>query len=183
MDVFIVIDIQQAYFKDRVQHNVDNALERINSVSNYFQRQQKPVFFIQHDGDGINTAAPHTDGWQLYTALQVADSDIVVRKILNDAFAYTTLHEQLKKCDASRLVISGWATDFCVDSTIRSAVNLGYDLVILSDCHMVTDRPSLSAQQVIDYHNWLWGNLIAPKSSITLSTAAEYLSLSAAKSL
>ncbi len=48
----------------------------------------------------------------------------------NDAFCETKLNENIGEFGADQLTISGWATDLCVDSTIRSAVGLGYNVGI-----------------------------------------------------
>ena len=72
----------------------------------------------------------------------------------------------IEKMSVSRVVVSGWATDFCVDTTIRSAVSKGHNVVAISDCHTCSDRPHLKAQQVITHHNWVWSNLISIGNTI-----------------
>jgi nicotinamidase-related amidase len=46
-------------------------------------------------------------------------------------------------------------------STVRSAAALGYPVVVVSDCHTVSDRPHMDAEKVIEHHHWVWRNLIA----------------------
>ncbi|BBM04264.1 cysteine hydrolase family protein [Microbulbifer sp. GL-2] len=65
---------------------------------------------------------PGSPGWALLGSLLKDDSDFIIRKTLNDAFSKTDLDLCLRNLGVERLIISGWATDFCVDSTIRSAV-------------------------------------------------------------
>ena len=175
MDDLLVIDMQQAYFKDRLQHDVENIIKRINQVITHFRNIQSPIVFIQHDGDGKETAAPHTEGWEVYSGLSQHSSDIKVRKTLNDAFAKSNLDTFLKKHSINRLIMCGWATDFCVDATIRSAVSRGYDVTVLEDCHTLTDRPHLKAQMVIKHHNWVWRNMITDNHSIQVMPAQAYI--------
>ena len=63
----------------------------------------------------------------------------------------------------SELVIVGCATDFCVDTTVRSAAARGYQVIVPSDGHTTRDRPHLSAQQVIAHHNYMWADLLLPR--------------------
>ena len=49
----------------------------------------------------------------------------MVAKTLNDPFQDTPLSEILGNLGTERLLITGWATDFCVDATVRRAVALG----------------------------------------------------------
>ena len=71
----------------------------------------------------------------------------------------------------TRLLIAGWATDLCVDATVRSAAALGYEVVVIADCHTVSDRPHLGAERVIEHHHWVWANLLAPRP-VTIARAA-----------
>jgi nicotinamidase-related amidase len=52
--------------------------------------------------------------------------DRIVSKTLNDAFFRTSLQSDLAKLRADRLLVAGWATDLCVDATVRSAAALGF---------------------------------------------------------
>ncbi len=175
MDALLVVDMQQAYFEDGLQHDVDNIVDRINHLKDYVRQNNNKVVFIQHDGDGKETAAPHTPGWEIFSGLELKDSDLKVRKTLNDAFANSDLNSTLEQHRIQRLIICGWATDFCVDSTVRSAISQGFDVIVISDCHTLVDRPHLSADRIIEHHNWLWANLITANNTIKVIKAQEFL--------
>lgn len=83
-------------------------------------------------------------------------------KTLNDAFFATSLHAELSALRPERVLVTGWATDLCVDASVRSAAALGYEVVVVGDGHTVSDRPHLDAEGVIRHHHWVWTNLIAP---------------------
>jgi ureidoacrylate peracid hydrolase len=51
-----------------------------------------------------------------------------------DAFHNTDLEAILKGLKCDTLIITGIATNFCVETTVRSAMNRGYNVVVLSDC-------------------------------------------------
>jgi nicotinamidase-related amidase len=71
-----------------------------------------------------------------------------------------------------RLLITGWATDLCVDSTVRSAVANHHHVVVVADGHTVSDRPHLDAASVIRHHHWVWSNLITQRS-VRIARASE----------
>ena len=107
-------------------------------------------------------------------------TDIVVSKTLNDAFAATELQAVLQKLGADRVVVCGWATDFCVDATVRSAVSNDHHVVVVGDGHTLANRPHLAAPAVIRHHNWIWSNLLTNRS-IRVASAAELLAESGAR--
>lgn len=51
-----------------------------------------------------------------------------------NAFHSTALQAELEKRGITQVVLAGVVTSLCIDSTARSAFELGYDVTILSDC-------------------------------------------------
>ncbi len=69
-----------------------------------------------------------------------ADHDIVVSKDVNSGFVGTSLDVDLRRQGISRLVIAGFFTNFCVETTTRMAGNLGFDTYLVHDGCATTNR-------------------------------------------
>jgi len=82
-------------------------------------------------------------------SLDVEAGDEIVRKSSCDSF----LHTRLDALEPARLIVTGSATDFCVDITIRSALGRGWPTVVPADGHTTRDRPHLDAPAIIAHHN------------------------------
>lgn len=67
------------------------------------------------------------------------------------------------------VIVTGCATDFCVDTTVRSALAHRYKTIVPEDGHTTFDRPHLSAEKVIEHHNLIWANFISPVGPARLS--------------
>lgn len=172
MDVLLVIDMQEGLLKGDPKRDLAGVVERINRLARRVRASAGAVVFVQHAGPAGDDFEPGSPGWKLLSALDVEPGDRSVAKTLNDAFFETSLGDDLTALRADRLLISGWATDFCVDATVRSAVALGFEVVIVADGHTLGDRPHLPADRVIEHHHWVWRNLIAPRP-VTIQSAAE----------
>lgn len=170
-DVLVVIDLQEAAIRDGQQHDLDGVLTRINHLSAVVRATGGVVVFVQHDGAPGDAWEPHTAGWAISTRLHRAPSDRVVRKRTNDAFFRTELDATLRELLPDRVLLCGWATDFCVDSSVRAAVVRGYQVVVAADAHTCDHRSHLAAATIIDHHNHTWPALIAPGSIDVQSTA------------
>jgi nicotinamidase-related amidase len=166
MDVLLIIDMQDASFYESDTFDSDGVISRINQLSEYLRANEGRVIFIQHDGTAEEGLSPNTSGWEILSALTRTDSDIIIRKTTNDAFYNTELHDILAGINPEKLIISGWATDFCVDTTVRSSVSHNYNVVVASDCHTLSNRAHLKAERVIEHHNWVWRNLITPAKAV-----------------
>ena len=167
MDVLLIIDMQEAMILGSPKHDLSGVVERINRLAERVRNRGGQVVFIQHDGPPGDDFAPSSPGWKILDALHQGPTDRVIRKTLNDAFHATSLESYLNDVGAERILVSGWATDLCVDTTVRSAVSLGFKVVAVSDCHTVSDRPHMGADRVIEHHHWVWSNLISPNPVIT----------------
>jgi nicotinamidase-related amidase len=174
LDALLVIDMQAGLLDGSPKHDLASVIERINQLAATVRTRAGNVIWIQHCGPAGTPFAPGEPGWQFLPELQRDAADVVMPKTLNDAFAGTGLQAKLQQLAPSRVLIAGWATDFCVDATLRSAVAHGYDVVAVSDAQTLADRPHLDAPGVIRHHTWVWANLIAP-GSIRIATAAELL--------
>ncbi|PTY36953.1 hypothetical protein BGP77_06620 [Saccharospirillum sp. MSK14-1] len=175
MNVLIVIDLQEGSFRQGDKYDVNGVMVRINQLSAFIRKQGGQIIFIQHDGEEEDGLLPGSDGWQLHSQLTVTDADLKVRKTQNDGFNKTELDARLQELGATNLVICGWATDFCVDTTVRSAVSRGFNVFIPSDGHTVSNRPHLSAEQVIEHHNWVWAGLIPANNPVVVMPTNELL--------
>ena len=162
MDVLLVVDMQEGLLRGAPKHDLLAVVERINRLAVRVRRSGGAVFFVQHAGSAGDDFEPLTPGWHLLATIKTEPCDRIVSKTLNDAFFKTSLQSDLADLGANRLLVAGWATDLCVDATIRSAAALGFKVVAVADCHTVSDRPHLRAGRVIDHHHWVWANLLAP---------------------
>ncbi|EPJ46169.1 MAG: hypothetical protein OFPI_34800 [Osedax symbiont Rs2] len=161
MDVLLVVDMQQGPISNSDKYDAAGVVERINLLSQQVRNNGGKVIFIQHDGTAEEQLSAHSDGWQILKALRQSDQDSTVRKTTNDAFHNTQLSLMLSRIGASRLIFCGWATDFCVDTSIRAAISRDYQVCVAADCHTVSDREHLSAEQIITHHNWVWSQMLS----------------------
>ena len=168
----LVIDMQAGLFgADTPRHDAEGVVERINALARAVRREGGAVIFIQHDGPPGDVFEPGREGWKILPSLERENGDLVVHKRACDAFYETDLAEVLGKRRVTRLLVTGCATDFCVDTTVRAAASRDYGVVVVEDGHTTADRPHVDAVSVIRHHNWLWQNLIHPRVRIQVTPA------------
>lgn len=169
--VLLVIDMQKGSFTPNTpRFDTEGVISRINELAELFRQSGSPVIYIQHDGNGTGEFEKHTTEWELLDDLTVQSSDILIDKYANDVFYNSELQAKLKSLEADELYITGCATDFCIESTIQSALAKDYNITVVSDGHTTGERPHLTAEKVIEHYNWVWQNMIPTKGEITVST-------------
>jgi len=174
MDVMLIVDMQVGLLNGEPKHDLPGVIDRINRLAARVREQVGIVIFIQHCGGEGDDFEPNAPGWAFLPELVRDPADLVVQKQLNDPFAGAELQARLNRIAPDRLLVTGWATDLCVDATVRSAVSNHHNVVVVTDAHTLSDRPHLDAASVIRHHHWVWRNLIAPKP-IRLAATDELL--------
>lgn len=163
----LVIDMQKGSFTEVTpRFDTNGVVSRINQLSSAFRKTNQPVVFIQHDGAGTGEFEKQTWEWELLDDLEVKPTDIFINKYANDVFYNSKLQLSLEELNVTELVITGCATDFCVESTIQSAMTKDFDITVISDGHTTGERPNLTSKQVIEHYNWVWQNMIPTKGRI-----------------
>lgn len=170
----LIIDMQKGSFTAATpRFNTDAVVSGINALAQQFRRADLPVIHIQHDGTGSGEFEKHSTEWEILDAITIEPKDILIDKYANDVFYKSELQAKLSELRIDELLITGCATDFCVESTIQSALSKDYNITVVADGHTTGDRPHLKAEQVIEHYNWVWQNMIPTKGKIEVKTFKE----------
>lgn len=168
---FLVIDVQQGLCEG--PHDAfesQQVIGRINEVTTKARTAGSLIVFVQHESTA-GYLAFETEDWQLARGLQVAPTDLRVRKTTPDSFHRTTLEQLLKEHAVTMLVVCGMHTEFCVDTTTRRALALGFPVILVEDAHTTEGNRHLSATQVIQHHNETLANISSFGPRVRLITS------------
>jgi len=93
-----------------------------------------------------------TWGAEIVDELRPEERDIVIEgKRGLDGFASTNLDFILRSRDVDTVVLGGFLTNCCVESTMRTAYEKGYDVITLTDCTAATSAEEQQAATSQDY--------------------------------
>lgn len=141
----IVIDMQNEFLAD-----VKPILSELNATISCAREAKVPVFFTQHGHENpdtdVNTSVlvrwwgpsgsirKGAHNWKLVDGLNIQPSDTIIdEKKTYDAFYQTRLKSLLDELNVDTVIISGVLTQFCCETTARSAFVQNYNVIFLSD--------------------------------------------------
>lgn len=164
----LIIDVQVAMFSplegsmvwngEKILHNIDLLLENA-------RESRTPVIFIQHTSPGDAEFAEGLSTWHIHPEISPLPEETVIRKAHWDSFQGTNLHQVLQEKNIDRLIVVGMQTEFCVDTTVRSALAKDYAVVFVKDGHTTFDSPVLKAEQIVAHHTHVLGSRAEIKST------------------
>ena len=141
----VLIDLQKGIASGNTVHPVAGIIARGAQLARAFRERGLPVVLVNVDGRApgrADNAPPWGDraaDWAtLVPELDAQLSDIRITKQRWGAFIGTQLHDQLQRHHVTQIVLGGISTSAGVESTARSAWDLGYHVVLVLDA--MTDR-------------------------------------------
>ena len=66
-------------------------------------------------------------------------------------------------------------TEYCIDTTVRRAFSLGYDVTLVADGHLTVDSGVLTFDQIISHHNSLLDGFDAGNHSVRVVPLSQVL--------
>lgn len=147
----LIIDVQEGLFGPSPKpHQVDQVVDKINQLITKAERNNVPVIYIQHEHQ--HYLPYQADAWKIYQPLNTIDNGYYIRKTTPDSFLNTELLNLLQRLAVNKLVVCGYASEFCVDTTIRRAAALGFPVILAKDAHTTHDKPHANASSIIEHH-------------------------------
>lgn len=169
----LIIDVQVGIIEGFHAYRGREVLKQINKLLAKARPVNLPIIYVQHDGEAGHPLEVGTEGWQIHQAIKPHEEDLIIRKRASDSFFDTTLQRELEARGIKHLIVAGCMTEYCVDTTARRAVSVGYDVTLVSDAHTTIDNKLLTAAQIIAHHNALLDGFDAGSHAITVKPANE----------
>ncbi len=152
----IMIDCQNTYREGIMKlEGVENALEEGKKLLERARALGIPIFHIRHDA---GPGPPYDINDHIGAIADIVapiEGEPVITKNFPNSFVQTDLDEQLKPKGVKNIILAGFMTHMCVNSTAHGGFNLGYAPTVVASA--TASRPLqaangkvLSAQEVHD---------------------------------
>jgi nicotinamidase-related amidase len=139
----VVIDVQKGF--DQADYwgprNNPECEDNIAELIAAWRRGGGPIVYVRHDSTKPGSPfEPGTPGNELREFVD-GEPDLFVVKHVNSAFlGDPDLHAWLTERGLGKLVLCGVQTNHCVESTARTAADLGYEVLFVLDATHTFDR-------------------------------------------
>ncbi|WP_192553561.1 cysteine hydrolase family protein [Pseudomonas sp. IzPS59] len=159
----IIIDQQKGILEPRLgRRNNPLAEQRILELLTFWRRCGRPVIHVQHLSRSPDSVFwPEQSGVEFQDRFLPQHGEWLIQKQVPDAFCATGLEVKLREAGIGQLIIVGVATNNSVESTARTAGNLGFEAWVAEDACFTFDKADYfgtlrSAEEV---HAMSLGNL------------------------
>ena len=141
-EALLIIDVQNDYFAggtNELGHPYE-AERRIRELIADSRAVGRPVIYIQH----FNPPDDYfflegTKGAEISDRIRPEEGDKVIVKRYPNSFLETELDAYLKSLQVDTLIVCGMMTHMCVDTTVRAAMDYGYQVKLAADASATMD--------------------------------------------
>jgi len=139
----VMIDCQNTYRQGVMQlSGVEAALEEAARLLESARRLGTPIFHIQHDGGPGSPYDIRSDIGAIAAPVAPREGEATIVKHYPNSFVGTDLEPLLKAAGVEGVVLAGFMTHMCVNSTARGAFNLGFRPTIVARATATRDLPT-----------------------------------------
>ncbi|CYU76472.1 cysteine hydrolase family protein [Streptococcus suis] len=148
----LVIDIQNLLVEEKPYAIAERLTLWHDSLVQARQAGIEVIHVRHHDQELVKGTAD----WEIHSTVAPLASEKIFDKTFNSAFKETGLHTYLQENGMEQLIIMGMATNFCIDTTIKVAFELGYKVAVIQDGTTTGYSGKLDTKDLIDYYQNIW---------------------------
>ena len=157
----IVIDMQKALMDDEL-YNRDGLLKNVTALIDAARANGVEVIYVQHDAGPGTGFSVGDEAFEIADAVAPRAGEKVFVKTINSCFGNKDFTAYLEAAKDETLMIVGLQTNFCIDATVKSAFERGYDVIVPEGAHSTFDNPYMTGETTCAYYfNEVWPGLFA----------------------
>ncbi len=129
----IMIDCQNTYTQGVMKlSGMDEALQEAEKLLATARQKNIPIFHIRHDGGEGSPYDINADIGAFIEQVAPQSGEAIITKHYPNSFIQTELDAQLKAQGIQQIILAGFMTHMCINSTAHGAFNLGYSPTVVA---------------------------------------------------
>lgn len=150
--ILLVIDMQKGLV-DEDLYDHENFLNRTVRLVDAARRNGVEVIFVQHDAGPGSGMSAGDEAFEIIDELRPEEGEKVFVKTINSCFGNKDFKAYLKQQEDKHLMIIGLQTNYCIDATVKSAFERGFEVIIPEGTNSTFDNDYMSGETTVRYYN------------------------------
>ncbi len=157
--ILLVIDMQKALVDDEL-YAFDTFMDRTVRLIGAARERGVEVIYAQHDAGPGSGLCAGDEGFEIADEVRPAPGEKVFVKTINSCFGNADFRAYMEQQEDKRLMIVGLQTNYCIDATVKSAFERGYEVIIPEGTNSTFDNDYMTGETAVKYYNEdVWDNV------------------------
>ena len=158
--VLLVVDMQKGIVDEEL-YAFDTFMDRTVRLVQIARKNCVEVIFVQHDAGANSGLSAGDEGFAIIDQLSPEPGEKVFVKTINSCFGNKDFRDYMEKKKDKRLMIVGLQTNYCIDCTVKSAFERGFEVIIPDGTNSTFDNDYMTGETAVRYYNEdVWEELV-----------------------
>ena len=150
--ILLVIDMQKALIDDEL-YAFDTFMERTARLIDAARKNNVEVIYVQHDAGAGSGFSVGDEAFEIAEEVAPREGEKVFIKTINSCFGNKDFKEYMEQLDDKRVMIIGLQTNYCIDATVKSAFERGFEVIIPEGTNSTFDNDYMTGETTVKYYN------------------------------
>ena len=151
--ILLVVDVQKGITNEKL-YAFDEFKKNMVRLIDEARETGIEVVYVRHD-DGEGSGFSNGDeAFEIYDRIKPLDGEKIFDKKVNSSLNRKVgLIEYLESKHIHSLIVTGLQTDYCVDATVKSAFENGFEVIVPAGCNSTRDNAYMDAETTYKFYN------------------------------
>lgn len=165
--ILLIVDTQRGCFNEKL-YAFEAVKKNIKRLIAEARKNGIEVAYVQHDDGPGAELSKGSYSYEVFDEFAPQPNEKRFEKNVNSAFhAMTGLTEYLKSKNEKDIITIGVCTDYCMDATVKSGFEHGFNIIIPAYANSTYDNPYFSAETAYKFYNeFMWPKRYAKTVSV-----------------
>ena len=151
--ILLVVDMQKALTEDEELYDAEAFMDRNIRLIDAARKNNVEVIFVQHDaGEGSGFSVGDED-FEIDPRVAPKEGEKVFVKTINSCFGNKEFKAYMEQQEDKRLMVIGLQTNYCIDATVKSAFERGFEVIVPEGTNSTFDNDYMTGETTVAYYN------------------------------
>ncbi len=151
--ILLVIDVQKGIMNEKL-YAFEKFANNIALLMDEARKNGIEVVYVRHDDGEGSGFSKGDEAFEIYDDIKPLEGEKVFDKKVNSCLNRNIgLLEYLQNKHIHSLIITGLQTDYCIDATVKSAFENGFEVIIPAGCNSTCDNAYMDAETTYKFYN------------------------------
>ena len=170
--ILLVVDMQKGIVDEEL-YDFERFMDRTVRLIDAARKNHVEVIFIQHDAGQGSGLTSGDSAFEIADQVRPKPGEKTFVKTINSCFGNQDFRKYMEQQTDKRLMIIGLQTNYCIDCTVKSAFERGFEVIVPEGTNSTFDNDYMTGETAVRYYNEdVWEELA---DSVTIEEAIDML--------